>query len=267
MAYLKINYFSNALLKDCQMDVLMPQKTPDTPDWNEDTLSDLPVLYLLHGMSDDNTSWLRKTRLERLLKHTPLVVVLPNADLSWYSNTNYGLNYFQDIAYELPKVIHQFFPQTSLKRNKNFIMGASMGGYGAYKIALSTEQFGYAAALSGAFDPSGKNTILESFRSQEYWNGVIKDRLDFDNSPDNLIYLAKQRKKSPAPMPELYSWCGQQDFLYDDNQAFISKLNDLKIPIKSEFTDGKHDWYYWDKFLENVLEWLPIDYLPEERLC
>jgi len=267
MAHLKINYFSNALLKDCQMDVLLPQKTDSNPDWDETTLSDLPVIYLLHGMSDDNSSWIRKTRIERLLKSTPVAVIMPNADLSWYSNTTYGMNYYNDIALELPKVVHSFFPQISQKREKNFIVGLSMGGYGAYKIALSTNKYSYAAALSGAFNPSGSNEILTSFRSPEYWHGAINKLDDFDNSPDNLINLVKQRLASSEEIPKLYAWCGKQDFLYQDNLNFISELNSLDVPIDTKFTDGKHDWYYWDKYLEDILEWLPIDYKPEERLC
>lgn len=266
MAHLKINYFSNALLKDCQMDVLLPQVTADTPDWNSETLNDLPVIYLLHGMSDDNTSWLRKTRLERLIKYTPVAVILPNADLSWYANTSFDMNYYDEIAIELPKLVHSFFPQISTKKEKNFIVGSSMGGFGAYKIALSTNNFSYAAALSGAFNPSGSNKILDSFRPQNYWDSVISKRDDFENSSANLVHLAEQKLALNQEMPKLYAWCGRQDFLYEDNLNFIDSLEQLNIRVDSEFTNGKHDWYYWDKFLENVLEWLPINYLPEERL-
>jgi len=267
MAHFKINYFSNALLKDCQMDVLLPQKTASTPEWNDKTLSDLPVIYLLHGMSDDNTSWIRKTRIERLLKSTPVAVIMPNADLSWYANTTYGLDYYDDIAFELPKVVHSFFPQISQKREKNFIVGLSMGGYGAYKIALSTNKYSYAAALSGAFNPSGSNKILDGFRSPEYWHGAINKLDDFDNSPDNLIHLAHQKLALHEEMPNFYAWCGKQDFLYTDNQNFLKALGDLNIAVDSKFTNGKHDWYYWDKFIEDIFEWLPINYKPEERLC
>lgn len=266
MAHFKINYFSNALLKDCQMDLLLPQRTADNPDWDEELLKDIPVLYLLHGMSDDNTSWLRKTRLERLLKSTPLAVVLPNADLSWYANTAYGMDYYNEIAIEIPKLIHEFFPQLSVKPEKNFLMGASMGGYGAYKIALSTNNFSYVASLSGAFDPSGNSKILESFRPSNYWNNVISHRDDFANSPDNLIYLASQKLERHETMPKFFAWCGKQDFLYQDNLHLIDEFENLKINIDANFTDGKHDWYYWDQKLEDVLKWLPINYLPEERL-
>ena len=266
MAHFKINYFSNILLKDCQMDILLPQKTADTPEWTEELLSDLPVIYLLHGMSDDNTSWMRKTRLERLLKNTPVAVILPNADLSWYSDTTYGLNYYQHIAIEIPEIVHSFFPQLSVKKAKNFLVGASMGGYGAYKIALSTNHFSYAAALSGAFNPSGSNPILDGFRSSEYWHGVINKRDDFSTSPDNLLHLAKEKLISGEEMPQLYAWCGKQDFLYQDNLNFITELEKLNISVQSKFTNGKHDWYYWDKFLEDIFKWLPIGYIQEERL-
>ena len=141
-----------------------------------------------------------------------------------------------------------------------------MGGYGAYKIALSTNRFSHAAALSGAFYPDGQNKILESFRPKEYWNGIF-ERKNFDNSQNNLMHLAKQKLACTEDVPKLYDWCGKQDFLYQDNQKFISELSQIGIQVNANFTNGKHDWYYWDKFLEDILNWLPIDYLPEERLC
>src|SRR5699024_2925819 len=126
---------------------------------------------------------------------------------------------------------HEFFPQVSTKREKNFIVGASMGGYGAYKIALSTNSFSYAAALSGAFNPSGSNATLESFRSQNYWDGVINQRTDFENSPENLLHVVQQKLALNETMPKLYAWCGKQDFLYQDNQEFINNLKALKISV------------------------------------
>ncbi|AUI72622.1 alpha/beta hydrolase family protein [Companilactobacillus alimentarius] len=256
MVHLKINYFSNALLKDCQMDVCLPDENK--------TKDKLPIIYLLHGMSDDNTSWIRKTRVERLLKSTKVALVMPNADLSWYANTPYGMNYYDEIAYEIPRVIHELFPQLSDKREKNFVVGSSMGGYGAFKLALSTNKFSYAAALSGAFNPKS-NLVLRSFRPEKYWYGTLNQLDDFDTSVDNLDYLAKTRSTS-EPLPKFFAWCGKQDFLYQDNLNFINTMNQLNIPIEHKFTDGKHDWYYWDKYLEEILKWLPINYSPEERL-
>ena len=75
---------------------------------------------------------------------------MPSTDLAWYTNTNYGHRYYDAIVKELPEVLQRFFPNMSRKREKTFIAGLSMGGYGAYKIALKTNRFSYAASFSGA---------------------------------------------------------------------------------------------------------------------
>src|SRR5947208_5810022 len=37
-----------------------------------------PTFYLLHGLSDDHTAWLRRTRIEWYVRELPLIVVMPD---------------------------------------------------------------------------------------------------------------------------------------------------------------------------------------------
>ncbi|OFI45733.1 acetylesterase [Floricoccus penangensis] len=263
MALFKISYFSNSLAKEMEMEVILPQKTENTPDWSQDLLSDLPVLYLLHGMGGNENNWLRRTRFERLIRNTALAVVIPNGDLSWYNNTTYGLKYFDALAIDLPKIVHEFFPQISQNPDKNFIAGASMGGYGAFKTALATKQFGYAASLSGAL-LGIENKELRTFRDAEYWHGVFGDQ--FENPKNNLLELAQRKIKNIDEIPKLFAWCGKEDFLFEDNENLVNDFKNIGINIDYRVNEGTHDWYYWDQQIETVLEWLPIDYVKEERL-
>lgn len=265
MAVFRISYFSNELNKDCQMNVILPQSTADTP-FSKEELEDIPVIYLLHGMGGNHDSWLSYTNIERLLKQTAVAVVLPNADLSWYSETNYGLNYYAALINDLPMIVSEFFPQISTKREKTFVVGLSMGGFGAYKVGFSSEKFSYVASLSGAFDISGSNKILKSFAKEQYWNGILDEQIDYTTSENNLLYLAKRKLNNKEAMPRFYAWCGEQDFLFEDNEKMIADLNQLGIAVTYSKSSGKHDWYYWDKQIEDVLEWLPIHYVKEERL-
>ncbi|WP_029692383.1 alpha/beta hydrolase, partial [Streptococcus agalactiae] len=148
MAFFNIEYHSKVLGTERQVNVIYPDAFEISDDKIDDC--DIPVLYLLHGMGGNENSWQKRTNIERLLRHTNLIVVMPSTDLAWYTNTKYGLDYFDAIAIELPKVLKRFFPNMSDKREKNFIAGLSMGGYGAYKIALLTNRFSHAASLSGA---------------------------------------------------------------------------------------------------------------------
>ncbi|WP_257614853.1 alpha/beta hydrolase-fold protein, partial [Oenococcus oeni] len=75
---------------------------------------------------------------------------MPDTGLGWYTNTDYGLNYFDALTAELFQKVAFMFPEISQKREKHFVAGLSMGGYGAFKLAMSTDYFSYAASLSGA---------------------------------------------------------------------------------------------------------------------
>ncbi|WP_257610186.1 alpha/beta hydrolase, partial [Oenococcus oeni] len=147
MAFLQINYHSHVLGKATMMNVILPELDTNN---NNNKRRDIPVLYLLHGMGDDLFSWQRETNIERLLMKNNLAVVMPDTGLGWYTNTDYGLNYFDALTAELFQKVAFMFPEISQKREKHFVAGLSMGGYGAFKLAMSTDYFSYAASLSGA---------------------------------------------------------------------------------------------------------------------
>ena len=74
---------------------------------------------------------------------TNLIVVMPNTSNGWYTDTQYGYNYYTAIAEELPKVLKRFFPNMTSKREKTFIAGLSMGGYGSFKLAPINQPFSH----------------------------------------------------------------------------------------------------------------------------
>lgn len=128
MAFFKIEYHSEVLGMERQVNVIYPDANQIGKKQVE--LNDIPVLYLLHGMGGNENSWQKRTNIERLLRKTELIVVMPSTDLAWYTNTNYGLSYYDAIAKELPEILLGFFPNMTTQREKTFIAGLSMGGYG-----------------------------------------------------------------------------------------------------------------------------------------
>lgn len=262
MAFLEVNYYSNTLGMERAMNVILPETTDRHPEWTN--LNDLPVLYLLHGMSNNHTSWQRKTRIERLARDLKLAIVMPSTDLGWYTNTTYGLNYFEALALELPQKVRDLFPQVSKKREKNFVAGLSMGGYGAWKLALGTENFSHAASLSGALYMEEQG--MSDMASQDYWQGVFGELRELPGSKNDLLRLAQDKVNEGKKLPELYAWCGKQDFLFEANEYATTEIQKMGYDLTYETADGAHEWYYWDKMIERVLEWLPIDYKMEERL-
>ena len=256
MAVLKIEYYSEVLEMNRHFNLLYPEASKVENFTNQD----IPVLYLLHGMSGDQNSWLERSGIDRLVRHTNVAVVMPSTDLGWYTKTRYGLDYFKATVEELPKVLQTFFPNLSTKREKTFIAGLSMGGYGAFKLALATDKFSYAASLSGAlgFD----NLELRFEDKPDYWTGIFGSQEDYDKSEiDNIENLAKISKSRP----KMYAWCGRQDYLFAANNRVAEELKSLGYDLTYEISDGIHEWYYWTQMIDRVLEWLPINYQREER--
>ena len=134
MALLQIGFFAETLGKQVHMNVLLPQRSGSRALPGE--IPSYPTLYLLHGMSDDYTIWERRTSIERYAADKNLAVVMPDGDLSWYTDMKFGGRYFTFLSEELPAVCRDLFPQLSQKREDTFVAGLSMGGYGAFKLAM-----------------------------------------------------------------------------------------------------------------------------------
>lgn len=165
MAVMKIEYYSQVLDMEWGVNVLYP----DANRVEEPECEDIPVLYLLHGMSGNHNSWLKRTNVERLLRGTNLIVVMPNTSNGWYTDTQYGFDYYMALAEELPQVLKRFFPNMTSKREKTFIAGLSMGGYGCFKLALTTNRFSHAASFSGALSFQNFSPESQNLGSPAYW--------------------------------------------------------------------------------------------------
>ena len=66
MALVRCDFFSEVLEVGTSMTVLLPQASEDQVGvTGTQRTGDFAVLYLLHGLSDDSTAWLRYTSIER----------------------------------------------------------------------------------------------------------------------------------------------------------------------------------------------------------
>jgi putative tributyrin esterase len=267
MALLEVNYYSNTLGMERNMIVMLPEKTKRTKDFAPENLKDIPVIYLLHGMSDSAATWLKRSNIERYLRKSNVALVIPNADLSFYANTNFGLNYLDALAIELPQKIQELFPQISTKREKNFVVGISMGGYGAWKLALYSNQFSYAVSLSGALlDYSNEKLIATQLNAENmnFWTGIFGDIEHISGSDNDLIALLNKKRGTGEPLPKFYSKCGTEDDLYLAHKGMGSVFKKLGADVTMEEAPGTHEWKYWDAWLRDVFEFLPFDYIDVE---
>ena len=254
MALLHVDFFSDVLGMCTQMDVILPEKTRGQIGM-EGKMDDKPwkTLYLLHGMSDDHTIWQRRTSIERYAAEKGIAVVMPTTHLGWYTDMHLGFNYFTFITEELPVICRAFFPRMSKDRNDTYVAGLSMGGYGALKCGLrAAGTFSKAASLSGAVDivdvcktNGGKGLFYDIFGDPDQ----VKDSF-------NDLFKAAEDMKNDETRPDVYIWCGTEDFLYKANVKMRDHLTKLGYNLMYEESPGDHQWKYWDEKIQAVLDWL-----------
>ena len=257
MVHLRCDFFSEALSLSTSMTVLLPQQTTTQIGMAGRARSDPPpVLYLLHGLSDDDTIWLRRTSIERYVAPLGLAVVMPQVHRSFYTDEAYGGRYWAFLSEELPALAGSLF-RISDRREDTFVAGLSMGGYGALKWALRhPERFAAAASLSGAVDVAGLRTGRERPEDPRLFVRVFGGR-EVAGGPDDLLELL--RRAEAAALPALYACCGTEDELIGENRAFAAACAAAQVGLTTDFGPGAHDWAYWDARIQDVLAWLPLD--------
>ncbi len=256
MAFMECNFHSDALGMACSMNVIMPQQSSTRIGMEGKTREGggTPVLYLLHGLSDDHSIWMRRTSIERYVAPLGLAVVMPCVHRSFYCNMEHGYNYWDFVSEELPGVVKSLF-NVSDRREDTFVAGLSMGGYGAFKLALrKPENYAAACSLSGALDMAGSRAR----REKEEFPGdmhLVFGTEDKIKTPEHDLLLATSRlARASGKKPFFYQWCGTEDFLYADNISFRDNARREGLDLIYEEGSGDHQWRYWDEKIQRFLQ-------------
>lgn len=252
MAVLTCSFFSETLRESTAMTVILPESATGQIGMNTRTTAQPPpVLYLLHGLSDDETIWTRRTSIERYVAPLGIAVVMPRAGRSFYTNEHHGQRYWDFISDELPHQVAHFF-RVATDRNHTYVAGLSMGGYGAMKLALRhPNRYTAAASISGVLSmaptPAVDNLAVEV---PQVWGGQHPHGTDDD--PITMLHRA-----NPTDLPRLYQSCGTEDFLYEENLHFAHTATERGITVTTDLTGpGSHDWDYFDYSIQQVLTWM-----------
>ncbi len=131
MALIKLDHVPETIGVNVPVNIILPDpgKIKNVP------VRDRKVLYLLHGLSDDGSAWQRFSSIETYANAYGLVVIIPSAGRSFYTDQPNGQAYFSYLVEELPQYLADVF-NLSPKREDTLIAGNSMGGYGAFKAAF-----------------------------------------------------------------------------------------------------------------------------------
>ena len=246
MAFLTCNFYSKKLDMDSDLNIILPYGKGQTDKKN----GKFPVLYLLHGLSDDHTTWCRMTSIERYVSELNIAVIMPNVHRSFYLNTSDGRKYFDYVNEEVPAFCEELF-NISDKREDKFVAGLSMGGYGAMKLALSSPyQFNAVGAFSGALD--FEDIVLKHTVGTEGELELFRKELKEEN---DLFRLAEKAKDN---MPSIYQVCGTEDFLYDHNIKFRDFIKDKCSDYKYEEGPGTHEWGFWDTYVQKFIDFIVL---------
>ncbi len=254
MALFRIDHFSDCVKVNLPLNIILPEhgKLAEKP------LSNYKMLYLLHGLSDDASAWLRYTNIEYLARDLGLVVVMPSAGRSLYVDMDNGQKYFTYLTQELPTYLKAIL-KVNLDRENTMIAGLSMGGFGAFKAAfLHPELYFAAGSLSGLVSLNILNTPQKQVQDKELMHEfeLIFGNLDRIPGSENDSQIWLQRAAAnPNAYPRLYAACGLDDDLLQLNRNFMKATHEYKINLEYVEDEGKHDWYFWNKYIERFLHW------------
>lgn len=261
MALFTCSFFSKILCTTTKVNVLLP--TPTSSESLQKNLDDLyaphkpyPVVYLLHGMFEDETVWIRKSKIELYAQEHGFAVVMPYGENGFYTDMMHGQRWFTYLTEELPRFMQSNF-QISSQPQETFIAGLSMGGYGACKAALTNhKQYRAFASLSGAVDAQKMAEIAIAQGFTHNAQDIIGDLSCVKDSCADLFSLAHKLQQNGQTLPPIYLSCGVDDELcYPMNLHFKSELENLSYPMNYVEAPGKHEWRLWDKQIEQVMQW------------
>lgn len=234
MALAHVHYWSPALHKQSALFITLP-------DGDE---GPLPVVWLLHGLSDDYTIWQRRTSIERYAQRHRVLVAMPDGGRSFYCDSALGAwerHLLDSVAF-----VDRTFPVIAARHGRG-IGGLSMGGYGALKLGLKhPELFASAHSHSGYLDPADPVALADVPEKRLVFGGGVA-------KGDDCFALARAHARRRGVKPALRLDCGHDDFLLDHNRRFHAHLVKLRVDHVYEEHPGAHSWDYWDAHVDAAL--------------
>ena len=246
MAHATLTFDSALLHRPVSCGVLMPENAAPRG-----------LLVYLHGFSDRYDSVLHYSSLERYLLGVPLAVVMPDAQCSFYMDTAFGQPYWEHITREIPGKLLQWL-NLDIPRERSFVAGVSMGGYGACKMALQCpERFSEAflftplmdmaqvarAGFDRSIDPAAP--AMEDLHMDSLLGGR-----EIRGTSDDLFYLLDQ--SDPAALPRFTLYTGTDDFLYAGMLKMADAMKAKGADFEMHTSPGTHCWYTWDPFMAQM---------------
>jgi S-formylglutathione hydrolase FrmB len=221
-----------------------------------------PVLYLLHGATDNHTGWVQFGEVQRIADKsiqdgtaTAMIIVMPDGDtgrMGYFNSIGGDWNYEDFFFQEFLPTIEKTYRIKAEKRYRA-IAGLSMGGGGTFMYALHhPELFSSACPLSAYIGPL---SIEEAKTRMAKNDPGITDEAQIKTyfEKHNALELVNQMPDDQKKAIRWYIDCGDDDFLYEGNSLIHIAMRKKEIPHEFRIRDGAHNWTYWRDALPNVL--------------
>jgi len=205
----------------------------------------LPVLYLLHGINSGPSEIMRRSAVGNLARMHNLIVILPQAEFSYYGNPKHRWHARGEdaITRELMADVEIRFPVLRGRQHTG-MAGISMGGYGAVSLGLKhPDLYGLIGARSGPFDSARHKASLRRWgQTWRIWT-IFGVRPSVRRDPDVFDLL---RNSKSGPGNRWLDSCGQSDPLRAVNERWVKQLRERRADVDLVETPGGHDWQSWN---------------------
>ncbi len=255
-----LSFESKILMRFIKYSVYLPE------DYDNSQRS-YPVLYLLHGYTDDETAWIQFGEIARIADElimvgeaAPLIIIMPDAGVSFYINAYNEKQGYEDMFFnELISLLEKKYRIRS-KKEFRAIAGLSMGGYGTLVYALKhPEMFAAAAPLSAAvFTPEEayKNIKDNVVGLTNIFGPLVNDSLPSHFINHSPLHLVKNLPKERIESVRWYIDCGDKDFLIAGNCFLHLAMRERNIAHEFRVREGEHNWTYWRTAMPEVLKFI-----------
>ncbi len=248
MAQISVKFNSTALDRNVRFKMYIP---------NDHSTEErhLKTLFLLHGYTGESDIWVPQYLADKY----GFAVVAPNGENAfWLDGLSTGHKYCTFVGSELVDYIRRTFG-LAMERNETYIMGLSMGGFGALHTAFAyPENFGKTAAMSSALiihEIAGMKPGEDNGTANyDYYHECFGSLDRVEESDSNPEVLVKRLKDSGAAIPEIFMSCGTEDFLLENNRGMHHFLESCCIPHTYLESKGSHDMTFWNEYTEKFID-------------
>jgi len=266
------SFASPSLGKDAHYSIYFP------PSYSRDQVARFPVVYFLHGMWNDHTSWTVERyggipqAIESLMiakKLPEFVMVQPAGENSFYTDyLDESMNYETFVVKDLVDEVEKNY-RVSKTRAARSIGGVSMGAYGSLKIALKyPDRYAAVAGISPIVftgeDPS-KYIMGSDSRTAKYFTTALKPVYGMPFDPEHwkensLVELARTADCQDLKIFFAYGTADRYNDAFPMEagvRAFNGILDERGVPHDFKvYQDGPHGWRLVVDHLEEVSAFL-----------